>query len=150
MEFINQTLFSDYTEGKIDTVPYVLGFILALTNSSRILKCINMLISLLRKLIITSQNVIGKFKTENNASHQNNDMHKEYEEVMKQMHEMRVHLTALFNSIHKDNMEWRMSESIRREKKREMRENTAGNEVKAHVDDTNICETSGLETEVCL
>nr|ASK49932.1 NSP4 [Porcine rotavirus C] len=150
MEFINQTFFSDYTEGKIDTITYALGFVLALTNGSRILKCINVLISLLRKLIITSKNVIGKFKTENNTSQQSDDMHKEYEEMMKQMREMRVHLTALFNSIHKDNMEWRMSESIRREKKREKRENTAGNEVKGYIDDTNICDTSGLETEVCL
>nr|ASK49925.1 NSP4 [Porcine rotavirus C] len=150
MEFINQTFFSDYTEGKIDTIPYVLGLVLALTNGSRILKFVNLLISLLRRLIITSKTVIGKFKAENNASNQNEDIHKEYEEVMKQMREMRVHVTALFNSIHKDNMEWRMSESIRREKKREMKANTAENEVKNNVNDVNICDTSGLETEVCL
>nr|AGG16181.1 NSP4 [Porcine rotavirus C]QHU78951.1 NSP4 [Porcine rotavirus C] len=150
MEFINQTFFSDYVEGKIDTVPYVLGIILALTNGSRVLKLINMLISLLRKLLITSKNVINKFKTENNATHQNNDIHKEYEEVMRQMREMRIHVTALFNSIHKDNMEWRMSESIRREKKREMKTNAAENEIKIHTNDANICDTSGLETEVCL
>nr|UHS71855.1 MAG: nonstructural protein NSP4 [Rotavirus sp.] len=150
MEFINQTFFSDYAESKIDTIPYVLGLVLALTNGSRILKFINLLISLLRKLIITSKNVIDKFKTENNTNNQNNDIHKEYEEVMKQMREMRVHMTALFNSIHKDNMEWRMSESIRREKKREMKANTAENEVKNHINDVNICDTSGLETEVCL
>nr|QUD20654.1 non-structural protein 4 [Rotavirus C] len=150
MEFINQTFFSDYAEGKIDTIPYILGIILALTNGSRILKLINMLISLLRKLIITSKNVIDKFKTENNTNHQNDDIHKEYEEVMKQMREMRVHVTALFNSIHKDNMEWRMSESIRREKKREMKANTAESEIKNHTNDVNICDTSGLETEVCL
>nr|AGG16178.1 NSP4 [Porcine rotavirus C] len=150
MAFINQTFFSDDTEGKIDTIPYVLGLVLALTNGSRILKFINMLISLLRKLIITSKTVIGKFKTENNTSHQNDDIHKEYEEVMKQMREMRVHVTALFNSIHKDNMEWRMSESIRREKKREMKANTAENEINAHANNVNICDTSGLETEVCL
>ncbi|BAV31515.1 NSP4 [Porcine rotavirus C] len=150
MEFINQTFFSDYVEGKIDTVPYILGIILALTNGSRILKFANLLISLLRKLIITSKNVIEKFKAENNATDKNDDIHKEYEEVMKQMREMRVHMTALFNSIHKDNMEWRMSESIRREKKREMKMNTAENEIKHHVDNVNICDTSGLETEVCL
>nr|QUD20626.1 non-structural protein 4 [Rotavirus C] len=150
MEFINQTFFSDYTEGKIDTVPYILGVVLALTNGSRILKFVNMLISLLRKLVITSKNVIDKFKTENNTNQQNDDIHKEYEEVMKQMREMRVHVTALFNSIHKDNMEWRMSESIRREKKREMKINTAENEIKTQVNETNICDTSGLETEVCL
>nr|BBB44538.1 nonstructural protein 4 [Porcine rotavirus C] len=150
MEFINQTFFSDYVEGKIDTVPYILGIILALTNGSRILKFVNLLISLLGKLIITSKNVIEKFKTENSTSDQNDDIHKEYEEVMKQMREMRVHMTALFNSIHKDNMEWRMSESIRREKKREMKMNTAENEVKHHADNINICDTSGLETEVCL
>nr|QUD20634.1 non-structural protein 4 [Rotavirus C]QUD20635.1 non-structural protein 4 [Rotavirus C] len=150
MEFINQTFFSDYTEGKTDTIPYVLGIILALTNGSRILKFINMLISLLRKLIITSKTMISKFKTENNTDHQNEDIHKEYEEVMKQMREMRVHVTALFNSIHKDNMEWRMSESIRREKKREMKTSIAENEIKAYVNDANICDTSGLETEVCL
>nr|AAC83711.1 NSP4 [Porcine rotavirus C] len=150
MEFINQTFFSDYSEGKIDTIPYALGIVLALTNGSRILKFINLLISLLRKLIITSKTVIGKFKIENNTSHQNDDIHKEYEEVMKQMREMRVHVTALFNSIHKDNMEWRMSESIRREKKREMKASTAENEVKIHTNDVNICDTSGLETEVCL
>nr|AIO05665.1 NSP4 [Porcine rotavirus C] len=150
MEFINQTFFSDYTEGKIDTIPYVLGIILALTNGSRILKFVNLLISLLRKLIITSKSVINKFKTENNINHQNDDIHKEYEEVMKQMREMRVHVTALFNSIHKDNMEWRMSESIRREKKREMKTNVAKDEIKSHTNDINICDTSGLETEVCL
>nr|AYA93325.1 NSP4 [Porcine rotavirus C] len=150
MEFINQTFFSDYTEGKIDTVPYVLGIVLALTNGSRILKFMNLLISLLRKFIITSKTVISKFKTENNTSHQNDDIHKEYEEVMKQMREMRIHVTALFNSIHKDNMEWRMSESIRREKKHEMKANTAENEIKNHTNDVNICDTSGLETEVCL
>nr|BBB44527.1 nonstructural protein 4 [Porcine rotavirus C] len=150
MEFINQTFFSDYTEGKINTIPYVLGIVLALTNGSKILKFINLLISLLLKLVITSKTVINKFKTENNANNQNNDIHKEYEEVMKQMHEMRVHLTALFNSIHKDNIEWRMSESIRREKKREMKVNTAGNEVKINANNVNICDTSGLETEVCL
>nr|ASK49924.1 NSP4 [Porcine rotavirus C] len=150
MEFINQTFFSDYTEGKIDTVPYVLGLVLALTNGSRILRFINLLISLLGKLIITSKTVINKFKTENNVSHQNNDVHKEYEEVMTQMREMRVHLTALFNSIHKDNMEWRMSESIRRDKKREMKANAAENEFKNHTSNVNICDTSGLETEVCL
>nr|BBB44533.1 nonstructural protein 4 [Porcine rotavirus C] len=150
MEFINQTFFSDYTEGKIDTVPYILGIVLALTNSSRILKFMNLLISLLRKLIITSKVMIDKFKTENNASDQNDDIHKEYEEVMKQMREMRVHVTALFNSIHKDNMEWRMSESIRREKKREMKANTAENGVRNITNDVNICDTSGLETEVCL
>nr|BBB44528.1 nonstructural protein 4 [Porcine rotavirus C]BBB44531.1 nonstructural protein 4 [Porcine rotavirus C] len=150
MEFINQTFFSDYVEGKIDTVPYILGIILALTNGSRILKLANMLISLLGKLIITSKTVINNFKAENNTSHQNDDIHKEYEEVMKQMREMRVHVTALFNNIHKDNMEWRMSESIRREKKREMKTNTAENESKNHTNDVNICDTSGLETEVCL
>nr|BBB44540.1 nonstructural protein 4 [Porcine rotavirus C] len=150
MEFINQTFFSDYTEGKIDTIPYVLGIVLALTNGSRILKFINLLISLLRKLIITSKNVINQFKAENNTGSQNDDIHKEYEEVMKQMREMRVHMTALFNSIHKDNMEWRMSESIRREKKREMKANIAENEVKNGTNDVNICDTSGLETEVCL
>nr|BBB44541.1 nonstructural protein 4 [Porcine rotavirus C]BBB44542.1 nonstructural protein 4 [Porcine rotavirus C] len=150
MEFINQTFFSDYTEGKMDTIPYVLGIILALTNGSRILKFVNLLISLLSKLIITSKTMISKFKTENNTSHQNDDIHKEYEEVMKQMREMRVHVTALFNNIHKDNMEWRMSESIRREKKREMKTNTAENEVKNYTNDVNICDTSGLETEVCL
>nr|BBB44529.1 nonstructural protein 4 [Porcine rotavirus C] len=150
MEFINQTFFSDYVEGRIDTIPYVLGIILALTNGSRILKFVNLLISLLRKIIITSKNVIEKFKTENDVNNQNNDIHKEYEEVMKQMREMRVHMTALFNSIHKDNMEWRMSESIRREKKREMKMNTAESEIKQHVDNINICDTSGLETEVCL
>nr|ASK49926.1 NSP4 [Porcine rotavirus C] len=150
MEFINQTFFSDYTEGKIDTIPYILGLVLALTNGSRILRFINLLISLLRKLIITSKTIISKFKTENNISHQNDDIHKEYEEVMTQMREMRVHLTALFNSIHKDNMEWRMSESIRREKKREMKANAAENKFKDHTNDINICDTSGLETEVCL
>nr|BCU08746.1 polyprotein [Porcine rotavirus C] len=150
MEFINQTFFSDFTEGKIDNVPYILGLILALTNGSRILKFINILISLLRKLIITSKTLIDKFKSENNTSYQNDDIHKEYEEVMKQMREMRVHLTALFNSIHKDNMEWRMSESIRREKKREMKANAAESEVKMLMSDVNICDTSGLETEVCL
>nr|QUD20633.1 non-structural protein 4 [Rotavirus C]QUD20658.1 non-structural protein 4 [Rotavirus C] len=150
MEFINQTFFSDYTEGKIDTIPYILGIVLALTNGSRILKFINLLISLLGRLIITSKTVIGKFKTENDTSRQNEDINKEYEEVMKQMREMRVHMTALFNSIHKDNMEWRMSESIRREKKREMKSNVAGNEIKNHTNDVNICDTSGLETEVCL
>nr|QUD20638.1 non-structural protein 4 [Rotavirus C]QUD20640.1 non-structural protein 4 [Rotavirus C]QUD20642.1 non-structural protein 4 [Rotavirus C]QUD20647.1 non-structural protein 4 [Rotavirus C]QUD20650.1 non-structural protein 4 [Rotavirus C] len=150
MEFINQTFFYEYTEGKTDAIPYVLGIILALTNGSRILKFINMLISLLRKFIITSRTVIGKFKTVNNTSYQNDDIHKEYEEVMKQIREMRVHVTALFNSIHKDNMEWRMSESIRREKKREMKANIAESEVKNRVNDVNICDTSGLETEVCL
>nr|BBB44539.1 nonstructural protein 4 [Porcine rotavirus C] len=150
MEFINQTFFSDYVEGKIDTVPYILGIILALTNGSKILKFVNLLISLLSKLIITSKNAIDRFKTENNANDQNDDIHKEYEEVMKQMREMRVHMTALFNNIHKDNMEWRMSESIRREKKREMKMNTAENEGKNHMDNVNICDTSGLETEVCL
>nr|QUD20627.1 non-structural protein 4 [Rotavirus C] len=150
MEFINQTFFSEYTEGKVDTIPYVLGVVLALTNGSRILKFINLLISLLRRLIITSKTVIDKFKTENNNNHQNDDIHKEYEEVMKQMREMRVHVTALFNSIHKDNMEWRMSESIRREKKREMKANTAENGIKNHANDVNVCDTSGLETEVCL
>nr|BBB44543.1 nonstructural protein 4 [Porcine rotavirus C] len=150
MEFINQTFFSEYTEGKIDTIPYVLGIILALTNGSRILKLINLLISLLSKLIITSKTMISKFKSENSTSYQNDDIHKEYEEVMKQMREMRVHVTALFNNIHKDNMEWRMSESIRREKKREMRTNIAENEVKNNTNDVNICDTSGLETEVCL
>nr|BCU08735.1 polyprotein [Porcine rotavirus C] len=150
MEFINQTFFSDYTEGKIDTIPYILGIVLALTNGSRILKFINLLISLLRKLIITSKVMIEKFKSENNTDNQNNDIHKEYEEVMKQMREMRVHVTALFNNIHKDNMEWRMSESIRREKKREMKVNTAENEIKSDARDVNICDTSGLETEVCL
>nr|QUD20643.1 non-structural protein 4 [Rotavirus C] len=150
MEFINQTFFSDFTEGKIDTIPYVLGIILALTNGSRILKFVNLLISLLGKLIITSKTVINKFKTENNTNHQNDDIHKEYEEVMKQMREMRVHVTALFNSIHKDNMEWRMSESIRREKKREKKVNTAENDIKIQANDVNICDTSGLEMEVCL
>nr|ASK49928.1 NSP4 [Porcine rotavirus C] len=150
MEFINQTFFSDYTEGKIDTIPYVLGLVLALTNGSRILKFINLLISLLRKFIITSKAMIDKFKTENNTSHKNDDIHEEYEEVMKQMREMRVHMTALFNSIHKDNMEWRMSETIRREKKREMKANTAENKVENYTNDVNICDTSGLETEVCL
>nr|BBB44546.1 nonstructural protein 4 [Porcine rotavirus C] len=150
MEFINQTFFSDYTEGKIDNIPYILGIILALTNGSRILKFLNMLISLLMKLIVTSKTMINKFKTENNTDDQNNNIHTEYEEVMKQMREMRVHLTALFNSIHKDNMEWRMSESIRREKKREMKANSAENEVKINATDVNICDTSGLETEVCL
>nr|QGH58900.1 viral enterotoxin [Rotavirus C] len=150
MEFINQTFFSDYTEGKIDTIPYVLGIVLALTNGSRILKFINLLISLLRKLIVTSKNVINKFRDENNTDNQNDDIHKEYEEVMKQMREMKIHVTALFNSIHKDNMEWRMSESIRRERKREMKINTAENEIKHKTEDVNICDTSGLETEVCL
>nr|QUD20636.1 non-structural protein 4 [Rotavirus C] len=150
MEFINQTFFSDNVEGKMDTIPYILGVILALTNGSRILKFINMLISLFRKLIITSKNVVDKFKAENDTSHQNDDIHKEYEEVMKQMREMRVHLTALFNSIHKDNMEWRMSESIRREKKREIKANTVESENKNYIKDVNICDTSGLETEVCL
>nr|BBB44530.1 nonstructural protein 4 [Porcine rotavirus C] len=150
MEFINQTFFSDYTEGKIDIIPYFLGSVLALTNGSRILKFINLLISLLRKLVITSKTMVDKFKAENTTSNQNNDIHKEYEEVMKQMREMRVHVTALFNSIHKDNMEWRMSESIRREKKREVKANTAENAVKINADNVNICDTSGLETEVCL
>nr|QUD20653.1 non-structural protein 4 [Rotavirus C] len=150
MEFINQTFFSDFTEGKIDTIPYFLGIILALTNGSRILKFINLFISLLRKLVITSKTVINKFKAENNTNNQNDDIHKEYEEVMRQMREMRVHVTALFNSIHKDNMEWRMSESIRREKKREMKANTAESEIKIQTNDVNICDTSGLETEVCL
>nr|BAV31525.1 NSP4 [Porcine rotavirus C] len=150
MEFINQTLFSDYAEGKIDTVPYVLGIILALTNGSRILRFMNLLISLLGKLIITSKTMINKFKTESSTNGQNDDVHKEYEEVMKQMREMRIHMTALFNSIHKDNMEWRMSESVRREKKREMKANAAENEVTMNVNDVNICDTSGLETEVCL
>nr|QUD20644.1 non-structural protein 4 [Rotavirus C] len=150
MEFINQTFFSDYTEGKIDTVPYLLGIILALTNGSRILKFINLLISLLTKLVITSKTMIAKLKTENNTSNQNDDIHKEYEEVMKQMREMKIHLTALFNNIHKDNMEWRMSESIRREKKREMKANTAENVVEIDTRNVNICDTSGLETEVCL
>nr|BCU08770.1 polyprotein [Porcine rotavirus C]BCU08781.1 polyprotein [Porcine rotavirus C] len=150
MEFINQTFFSDRAEGNIETIPYILGIILALTNGSRILKFVNMLISLLRKLIITSKNVINKFKTENNTNDQNDDIHKEYEEVMKQMREMRIHVTALFNSIHKDNMEWRMSESIRREKKREMKTNAAENEIKVNTSDVNVCDTSGLETEVCL
>nr|QGH58899.1 viral enterotoxin [Rotavirus C] len=150
MEFINQTFFSDYIEGKIDTVPYLLGIVLALTNGSRILKFLNLLISLLRKLIITSKNAIDKFRNENNTNDQNNDIHKEYEEVMKQMREMRIHVTALFNSIHKDNIEWRMSESVRREKKREMKMNSAENEIKNKTEDVNICDTSGLETEVCL
>nr|BBB44547.1 nonstructural protein 4 [Porcine rotavirus C] len=150
MEFINQTFFSEYAEGKIDTIPYILGIVLALTNGSRILKFINLLVSLLGKLIITSKNVISKFKAENNTGNTNDDIHKEYEEVMKQMREMKVHVTALFNSIHKDNMEWRMNESIRREKKREMKINTAENEVKSNIDNVNICNTSGLETEVCL
>nr|QGH58909.1 viral enterotoxin [Rotavirus C] len=150
MEFINQTFFSDYIEGKIDTVPYLLGIVLALTNGSRILKFLNLLISLLRKLIITSKNAIGKFRNDNNTNDQNNDIHKEYEEVMKQMREMRIHVTALFNSIHKDNIEWRMSESVRREKKREMKTNSAETEVKQKSEDVNICDTSGLETEVCL
>nr|BBB44536.1 nonstructural protein 4 [Porcine rotavirus C]BBB44537.1 nonstructural protein 4 [Porcine rotavirus C] len=150
MEFINQTFFSDYTEGKIDTIPYVLGIVLALTNGSRILRFVNMFISLFGKLIITSKNVISKFKTENSTNHGNDDIHKEYEEVMKQMREMRVHMTALFNSIHKDNMEWRMSESIRREKKREVKVNTVENEAKPRTNEVNICDTSGLETEVCL
>nr|AWN08095.1 non structural protein 4 [Rotavirus C] len=150
MEFINKTFFSEYTEGKIDTIPYVLGIILALTNGSRILKFANLLISLLGKLIITSKTMIVKFKTENSTSNKNDNIHEEYEEVMKQMREMKIHLTALFNSIHKDNMEWRMSESIRREKKREMRSNTAENEVEIDANNVNICDTSGLETEVCL
>nr|ATE51319.1 enterotoxin [Porcine rotavirus C] len=150
MEFINQTFFSDYTEGKIDTIPYVLGIVLALTNGSRILKFVNLLISLIRKLIITSKNMISKFKTEVNISNPSNDIHEEYEEVMKQMREMKIHLTALFNNIHKDNMEWRMSESIRREKKREMKVNATENVVKTDANDVNICDTSGLETEVCL
>nr|QGH58901.1 viral enterotoxin [Rotavirus C] len=150
MEFINQTFFSDYAEGKIDTVPYILGVVLALTNGSRILKFINLLISLLRKIIITSKNVINKFRDENNTNDQNDDVHKEYEEVMKQMREMKIHVTALFNSIHQDNMEWRMSESIRREKKREMKMNSAENEIQHNTEDVNICDTSGLETEVCL
>nr|WFG70586.1 NSP4 [Porcine rotavirus] len=150
MEFINHTFFSDYTEGKIDTVPYLLGIILALTNGSRILKFVNLLISLLRKLIITSKNVIAKFKAENNTSNQSSNIHEEYEEVMKQMREMKIHLTALFNNIHKDNMEWRMSESIRREKKREMKAGIAENVVEVDTKNINICDTSGLETEVCL
>nr|QUD20657.1 non-structural protein 4 [Rotavirus C] len=150
MEFINQTFFSDYVEEKIDIVPYVLGVVLALTNGSKILKFINLLMSLLRRLVITSKNTIDKFKTKSSTNYQNDDIHKEYEEVMKQMREMRVHVTALFNSIHKDNMEWRMSESIRREKKREMKANVAENEIKVHTNDVNICNTSGLETEVCL
>nr|BBB44526.1 nonstructural protein 4 [Porcine rotavirus C] len=150
MEFINQTFFSDYTEGKIDTIPCVLGIILALTNGSRILKFINLLISLLRRLVITSKTEIDKFKTKNNTSNQNDDIHKEYEEVREQMREMKVHLTALFNSIHRDNMEWRMSESIRREKKHEMKANSAENGIKVNADNVNICDTSGLETEVCL
>nr|QGH58907.1 viral enterotoxin [Rotavirus C] len=150
MEFINQTFFSDYVEGKIDTVPYILGIVLALTNGSRILKFINLFISLLRKITITSKTMINKFRDENSTSDQNDDIHKEYEEVMKQMREMKIHVTALFNSIHKDNMEWRMSESIRREKKREMKMNTAENEIKLNTEDVNICDTSGLETEVCL
>nr|AIO05668.1 NSP4 [Porcine rotavirus C]AIO05669.1 NSP4 [Porcine rotavirus C] len=150
MEFINQTLFSDYVEGKIDTVPYILGIVLALTNGSRILKILNLLISLLRKLIITSKNVIGKFRNENGVNDHNNDIHKEYEEVMKQMREIKIHMTALFNNMHKDNIEWRMSESIRREKKREMKMNSAENEVKYKAEDVNICDNSGLETEVCL
>nr|UVG67879.1 nonstructural protein [Porcine rotavirus C]UVG67880.1 nonstructural protein [Porcine rotavirus C]UVG67881.1 nonstructural protein [Porcine rotavirus C]UVG67882.1 nonstructural protein [Porcine rotavirus C]UVG67883.1 nonstructural protein [Porcine rotavirus C] len=150
MEFINQTFFSDYIEGKIDTVPYFLGLVLALTNGSRILKFLNLLISLLRKLIITSKNVIDKFRNEDNTNDRSNDIHKEYEEVMKQMREMRIHVTALFNSIHKDNIEWRMSESVRREKKREMKMNSAENEIKHKAEDVNICDTSGLETEVCL
>nr|AWN08102.1 non structural protein 4 [Rotavirus C] len=150
MEFINQTFFSDYVEGKIDTIPYILGIILALTNGSRILKFMNLLISLLRKLTVISKNAMEKFRTENNINNQNDDIHKEYEEVVKQMREMRIHVTALFNSIHKDNMEWRMSESIRREKKREMKMNTAESESKHNIDNVNICDTSGLETEVCL
>nr|ATE51318.1 enterotoxin [Porcine rotavirus C] len=150
MEFINQTFFSDYAEGKIDTIPYILGIVLALTNGSKILKFINLLISLLRRLVTTSKTMIDKFKVENNTSDHNNDIHKEYEEVMKQMREMRAHVTALFNSIHKDNMEWRMSESIRRERKREMKANSAENETKNYTNDMNICDTSGLETEVCL
>nr|BCU08804.1 polyprotein [Porcine rotavirus C] len=150
MEFINQTFFSDYAEGRIDTIPYVLGIILALTNGSRILKLINLLISLLRRLISTSRTMIDKFRTENNNNNHNNDFHKEYEEVMKQMREMKIHVTALFNNIHKDNMEWRMSESIRREKKREMKVNAAESNIKGSVSDVNICDTSGLETEVCL
>nr|ARF06272.1 nonstructural protein 4 [Rotavirus C] len=150
MEFINQTFFSDYTEGKMDTIPYVLGIVLALTNGSRILKFVNVLISLIRKLIIASKNMISKFKTEVSISNPSNDIHEEYEEVMKQMREMKIHLTALFNNIHKDNMEWRMSESIRREKKREMKVNATENVVKTDANDVNICDTSGLETEVCL
>nr|ASK49931.1 NSP4 [Porcine rotavirus C] len=150
MEFINQTFFSDFVEGNVDTVPYVLGIILALTNGSRILKFVNLLISLLRKIVSISKNVIEKYKIEDNTNSPSNDIHKEYEEVMQQMREMRIHVTALFNSIHKDNMEWRMSESIRREKKREKKMNTAEDEVKHHVDNINICDTSGLETEVCL
>nr|ATE51322.1 enterotoxin [Porcine rotavirus C] len=150
MEFINQTFFSDYAEGKIDTIPYILGIVLALTNGSKILKFINLLISLLKKLVTTSKTMIDKFKIEINISDPNNDIHKEYEEVMKQMREMKAHVTALFNNIHKDNMEWRMSESIRRERKREMKANAAENEIKNDTNDVNICDTSGLETEVCL
>nr|QUD20645.1 non-structural protein 4 [Rotavirus C]QUD20646.1 non-structural protein 4 [Rotavirus C] len=150
MEFINQTFFSEYTEGRIDTIPYILGIVLALTNGSRVLKLVNLLISLLRKLIITSKTMIAKFRTETNTSNQNDGIHKEYEEVMKQMREMKIHLTALFNNIHKDNIEWRMSESLRREKKREMKTNTAENIVEIDASNVNICDTSGLETEVCL
>ncbi|ALE20415.1 NSP4 [Rotavirus C] len=150
MDFINQTFFSEYTEKKIDTIPYVLGIILALTNGSRILKFINVIISLLKRFIIITKSVMNKFKSNNITNNVNDDAHKEYEEVMKQMREMRVHLTALFNSIHKDNIEWRMSESIRREKKREKRTNGIENESKHNLENVNICETSGLETEICL
>ncbi|ADP76629.1 nonstructural protein [Human rotavirus C] len=150
MDFINQTLFSKYTENNVDTIPYLLGLILALTNGSRILRFINSFIIICKNIVITSKSAIGKMRKINNLEHNTKNAQEEYEEVMKQIREMRIHMTALFNSLHDDNVKWRMSESIRREKKHEMKMSDNRNEFKHSHNDTNICEKSGLETEVCL
>ncbi|BAO73978.1 nonstructural protein 4 [Bovine rotavirus C] len=146
MEFINQTFFSESNESRMDVIPYVLGIVLALTNGNRVLKIINFIITLLKKMVITINAAVGKWKKENNdIKHETRDIHKEVEEVMTQIREMRIHLTALFNSIHDDNTKWRMSESIRREKKNEMRAHASVNTSKQQFNNT-----SGLEMEVCL
>ncbi|BAO73976.1 nonstructural protein 4 [Bovine rotavirus C] len=146
MEFINQTFFSENNESKMDVIPYVLGIVLALTNGNRVLKIINFIITLFKKMVITINVAISKWKRENNdVKHGTRDIHKEVEEVMTQIREMRIHLTALFNSIHDDNTKWRMSESIRREKKNEMRAHASVNTSKQQ-----LSNTSGLEMEVCL
>nr|BCU08689.1 polyprotein [Bovine rotavirus C] len=146
MEFINQTFFSENNESKMDVIPYVLGIVLALTNGNRVLKIVNFIITLFKKMVITINVAISKWKRENNnVKHETRDIHREVEEVMTQIREMRIHLTALFNSIHDDNTKWRMSESIRREKKNEMRAHASVNTSKQQ-----LSNTSGLEMEVCL
>nr|BCU08711.1 polyprotein [Bovine rotavirus C]BCU08722.1 polyprotein [Bovine rotavirus C] len=146
MEFINQTFFSESNESRMDVIPYALGIVLALTNGSRVLKIINFIITCFKKMVITIEVAINKWKREDNdVKHETRDIHKEVEEVMTQIREMRIHLTALFNSIHDDNTKWRMSESIRREKKNEIRAHAGANVTKQQLNNT-----SGLEMEVCL